>query len=55
VAFKLFCLSNIPLCGFLHIYGLLFKHGKPFFVVVSAPLSHRKIGFAQPPKHKQNE
>jgi hypothetical protein len=43
VAFFSFELSNIPLCGFLHNYGLLFKTASRFFVA-SASLGHQSVG-----------
>jgi hypothetical protein len=58
VAFFSFELNNIPLCGFLHNYGLLFRTASRFLLwlrlrsatKVSAPLSHQSVGSAQPPK-----
>jgi hypothetical protein len=46
VAFFSFELSNIPLCGFLHNYGLLFKTASRFCFA---------FGSAQPPRPQQNE
>jgi hypothetical protein len=63
VAFFSFELSNIPLCGLLHNYGLLFKTAGRFFLwlrirsatEMSNPLSHRNIGSVEPQRQQSND